>query len=271
MNYCILFAQRLDIWTRPFVAHREKGERPQGCIRLADVRSLEIVSGGFILNFAGRKTAIHVPHSDQFNDWSSSLVSLITAIKADDDSDTNAMSKRQSEQVRPQSAGTRRGPDWVPRVANVSTKSSTAHRSSSKSSEEVHSRPSLLTNRALGTGLGGRGITVNPHKGAHMLHGELYGFWQQGHDRIAQKVNECSRNAGVPRQVASDIALADKVTGQRACRTPAPSVTGKVTGHGTPQAPISYRVADKVTGVGLQTAARSPSRDAYVAGKITGH
>jgi len=74
-GYFVLFEDRLDFWNRPQdAANRLK---PCGRIKLVDVRSLEVVSGGFILNHKGRKMGLNVRHNDDLHDWSMALLTAL--------------------------------------------------------------------------------------------------------------------------------------------------------------------------------------------------
>lgn len=79
-GYFVLFRDRLDFWNAPTEA--ASGLRPRGRIVLTDVRSLEMVSGGFILNYKGRKMGLHVRNNDELHEWSQAMLGALAPGKS---------------------------------------------------------------------------------------------------------------------------------------------------------------------------------------------
>jgi hypothetical protein len=74
-GYFVLFRDRLDFWNSTTEA--TSGDRPKGRINLTDIRGLEMVNSGFVLNYKGRKMGLHVRNNDELHEWSGALLGAL--------------------------------------------------------------------------------------------------------------------------------------------------------------------------------------------------
>jgi len=72
-RYCVLFPEHLDCWDLPVQA----GSKPSVYIQLSDIRGLEIISSGFVLNSRGRRTGVHVNSNEELQAWTRALLSVL--------------------------------------------------------------------------------------------------------------------------------------------------------------------------------------------------
>eukprot|EP00929_Paragymnodinium_shiwhaense_P000984 TRINITY_DN101198_c0_g1_i1.p1 TRINITY_DN101198_c0_g1~~TRINITY_DN101198_c0_g1_i1.p1 ORF type:complete len:1402 (+),score=358.06 TRINITY_DN101198_c0_g1_i1:116-4321(+) len=106
-GYFVLFQDRLDFWNRP--AEAASGLRPAGRIQISDVRSLETVSTGLILNYKGRKLGLHVGNNEDLHVWSSALLRVLAPAAPSNEGQGDARGRGGSAQVRSNSAPPRSG------------------------------------------------------------------------------------------------------------------------------------------------------------------
>jgi hypothetical protein len=74
-GYFVLFRDRLDFWNNTVEA--SSGDHPKGRINLTDIRSLEMVNSGFVLNYKGQKMRLHVRNNDELHAWSDALLGAL--------------------------------------------------------------------------------------------------------------------------------------------------------------------------------------------------
>mmetsp|Transcript_32756 Transcript_32756/g.64530 ORF Transcript_32756/g.64530 Transcript_32756/m.64530 type:complete len:967 (-) Transcript_32756:164-3064(-) len=222
-KYCALYHNRIDVWSG--VEPIARGRRAEDRILLENIRSVETVFGGFILNFGeGKRTGVHVDNVDELRDWSAELARVVSAagppmpIRGGGGGPRTPRSYSSSAQchkdneVKP--APKARSASWVPRVATLAKKEEV-------SPESAAARQTLYTRR----GHRGKVFLVNTHSGgmqaARHLHSNNVVVMVQatmpGSSRlntaIAEKVNEQPRSARLPRGIQADLNLTDKVTG----------------------------------------------------------
>lgn len=75
LRFFVLFKDRLDSWGRPMDA--ASGFRPTLHIPIADVRSIETVSSGLIVNCRGKKIGFHANSNNELHDWSGALMQAL--------------------------------------------------------------------------------------------------------------------------------------------------------------------------------------------------
>jgi len=235
-RYCALFQDRIDMWTgvEPVVS----GRRPEDRIILENIRGIEMVFGGFILNFGkGRRIGVHVENADELRHWSAALASVVSVAGPPKTMSgggggprsprnvSSGMQCRKEETVkqtpRARSAG------WVPKVATLAKKQPLATEGEDSSitkqdlSDSAGARKTLFTKRAVC----GKPFLINTHKGGMQagrhLHSNHVAVMVQGttpggrhlNPNIAEKINERPKPARLSRGVHADRILADKVTG----------------------------------------------------------
>jgi len=223
MRYAVMFKDRLDIWEGPLAA--ASGWRPSERIPLQNIRGVEAVFGGFILNCGGRRIGVHVSSNDELRAWSTALLGVIAAAGPPGSGgrvggrsrSSGGQPRKQDEpaepkKLRPRSAG------WVPRVATLAAKPQS-------------DSPALATRRKTEFTLRsqGKGFQINTHKACGtQLHGSYALVMPQAgrpggrniSSDVAGKVNECHKTPRLPRGVAAEIGLADKVTGHSLTHSP---------------------------------------------------
>lgn len=227
-RFSILFKDRLDSWARPFQA--SNGAKADGSITLSEVRGLETISGGFILNVGGRKLGVHVGDNESLHAWSSALLKALApssnSVPPQKTLQTSASglsvgsSPIRGRSLEPASPRSPKPKNWVPRVAGLGTRSSMAERRRSV-------RITVFTRRAKATEGKFGPFNVNTHKdgmkAAELIHGSkariLLSSSRSGHKEylnteISDKINQ--RSASLP---VFD-AVADKVTGHERSITP---------------------------------------------------
>jgi hypothetical protein len=74
-GFFVLFHKHMDFWNRPSDAIAL--QKPCGRIKLADVRSLETVSNGFLLNHKGETLGLLVRNNADLHQWSFALLSAL--------------------------------------------------------------------------------------------------------------------------------------------------------------------------------------------------
>lgn len=72
-RFCVLFKDRLDCWE----LMAPPSSKPAVRIELSDVRGLEIISSGFVLNSRGRRTGVHVGNNEDLQAWTRALLSVL--------------------------------------------------------------------------------------------------------------------------------------------------------------------------------------------------
>jgi hypothetical protein len=74
-GYFVLFRDRLDFWNSTTEA--AACQRPKGRIIMTDIRGLELVNNGFVVNYKGRKMGLHVRNNDDFHAWTCALLGAL--------------------------------------------------------------------------------------------------------------------------------------------------------------------------------------------------
>jgi hypothetical protein len=74
-GFFVLFKDRLDFWNAPVDA--SSGLRPNGRFYLADVRSVEMVNSGLILNHKGRKMGLCTSTNQELHKWCNALLASL--------------------------------------------------------------------------------------------------------------------------------------------------------------------------------------------------
>lgn len=75
LRFFTLFPDRLDAWNRPMDA--ASCLRPVLHIPMSDIRSVETVSSGLIVNCRGKKIGIHVSTNNELHEWSQALLKAL--------------------------------------------------------------------------------------------------------------------------------------------------------------------------------------------------
>eukprot|EP00930_Biecheleria_cincta_P069118 TRINITY_DN5689_c0_g1_i1.p1 TRINITY_DN5689_c0_g1~~TRINITY_DN5689_c0_g1_i1.p1 ORF type:complete len:1689 (-),score=296.83 TRINITY_DN5689_c0_g1_i1:115-5181(-) len=249
----ILFKDRLDSWGSPIKA--SLGAKVESSVPLVNVRGVETISGGFILNLGGRKVGIHVGDNNSLHQWSNVIISALvppspgtkrsvspslasTATTAGPSGSTTPRTPRgrspAPKEVRPQG--------WVPRVAMLNTKSlaEKPDRRGPRTTVVLCHEGSSLKEGKFGT------WSVNTNKdglvAGKMIHGSATallatssrpGFKDYVNSEVAEKVGQ--RSSSTPATMRNPSSeFADKVTGhERACsprsRTDIKFTTYKIT------------------------------------------
>lgn len=225
-KYCAVYQDRIDMWSG--VEPVTRGRRAEDRILLENIRSLETVFGGFILNFAkGKRIGVHVDNVDELRDCSAALARIVAAAgppAARSEGGGRPRSPRsfsssaqchKDNDTKP--APRARSAGWVPRVATLA-----------KREEVSPARQTLFTHR----GHRGKPFLINTHSGGMQagrhLHSNNVVVMAQGtmpgsarlNPNIAEKVNECPREVRLPRGIRADLILTDKVTGNTPLLSP---------------------------------------------------
>eukprot|EP00927_Polykrikos_kofoidii_P056019 TRINITY_DN5019_c0_g1_i2.p1 TRINITY_DN5019_c0_g1~~TRINITY_DN5019_c0_g1_i2.p1 ORF type:complete len:1594 (-),score=222.29 TRINITY_DN5019_c0_g1_i2:236-5017(-) len=118
-GYFVLFRERLDFWNRP--AEAATGMRPRGRIQMSDVRSIESVSTGLIMNYKGRKMGLHVRCNEDLQQWSNALLGVLApsapsrSRSATPTRTPRSNSAQPNKKIQPRAAP--KPSAWLPRVA----------------------------------------------------------------------------------------------------------------------------------------------------------
>jgi len=130
-RFSILFKDRIDSWCSPIKA--SNGGKTDSTISLHNVRGVETISAGFILNLGGRKVGVHVGENEDLQDWSRALLQALAPAQGKSPATTpravsspsGAASTTASTPRTPRArsvSGTKPA-NWVPEVASKMTRS----------------------------------------------------------------------------------------------------------------------------------------------------
>lgn len=213
LKYCALFGDRIDIWDSeetPAV-----GAIPEDHIAMANVWSLETVSGGLILNLiGGERLGVHIHDAEEFLLWSSSLASTVLEVdsaKRGVGSDIPPRRFSRTDVMDAKPTPRTKGAKWLPRVATLP----------SAEKNELKRNKSIYTMRAEGKqltpfGIMGAGEILHGKHAKVMVQAGMPGG-RRIKTHVSEKVNECLKSPRPPRGVEADRLIANKVT----CSTPA--------------------------------------------------
>lgn len=226
MKYCLLQKDCLEAFNRP--SDPSLGRPPALKLMLSEVRGLETIGSGFILNMGGRKVGVHVGSNDDLHAWSAALLAVLapnsSASASPATTPRSAKKKSTGSMLGASVSSTRSAPrqtrpsDWIPKAATTSTVAS--------SSPQSVRGPSWFSQRAIG-----KRLQINTHKAGLQAAGLIHGpatltlvHSQQASGReylrqeVARKINERAVSAGELRRTSPT--FADKVTGAVRSLTP---------------------------------------------------
>jgi len=240
----MLFKDRLDSWEIP--EHSSTGQPPRGRIALCDVRGIEMVRGGFVLNCKGRKVELFVERVQDIAAWSGALHSVVLG-----QYDPLQLDRPRSTTPKP----------FVPRVASVPPP---AHQFTPgpPGPASIFSRPPSR-----------EGVRINTHKDCLqanlLMHGRDAVAFSGGRQAVSAKVNERERFGSL----IGRLEPAEKVTGRphvtprREGATPPPAA--KITGDRALSPRREQPLSTKITGERSRSPDRSPECHRCLAPPIT--
>jgi len=266
-RFSVLFKDRLDSWDHP--KNATTGQPPRGRIALCDIRSVEMIRGGFVFKCKGRKVEVFVDNPEDVIAWGKALHSVIHS---------------------PYPPGNAAGPKaFVPRVANLP-------QPARQHSPGLTPRVTICAGRSLHRDHRD-GVRVNTHKdglqAGLLIHGKEAVALHPGQRTVSGKVNERVRPLEGPAQPAEKVTGQRHLTPRKECDAAPPC--GKITGERllSPrrgEAPVSAKVNPRspseerrscspehhalpqhITDIGREQDARTRSRSTSpLCGKITG-